>query len=325
MKIKKIAFFLFSLLAGALGGAAAISIYQPRRNNDKLREARNPEIPSKVSEMDSTDHVHKDGKTPSIITRHEKGLMYVTGYMLAIRGYSIGLLECLDSNEVMESSWKKTWVMDNIQQIRALNATNGWQTSRVCLPPGDTLDGISGCEPRAVCRYSFSGDKLAALSKCTLTEPSPCRIRAASASDYAVWCSSFLRYRPTQCADESELSEDQLVRVFCNYVNQDSSNAMLLAVDLNTPELLGFALLSSFSNPDGSGQGVAYLKDLFVESGSQRRGIGKVIVSSASTWARSKGINELKWFCIKSNNKAMGFYDKIGATHHECDNWWHIN
>ena len=277
--------------------------------------------------MDPADHVHKDGKTPSIITLHEKILMYVTGYMLAIRGYSIGLLEVPESssNDLMDSSWKKALVLDNIQQIRALKETNGWQTSRVCLPPGDSLDGIPGCEPRAVCRYSFSGDKLAALPKCTPTETSPCRIRAACASDYAVWCSSFLRYRPTQCADESELSEDQLVRVFCNYVNQDSSNAMMLAFDLNTPELLGFALLSSFSNPDGSGQGVAYLKDLWVESESQRRGIGKMLVSSAATWAGSKGINELKWFCIKTNTSAMRFYDKIGATHHECDNWWHIN
>ena len=139
--------------------------------------------------------------------------LYVMDYYLALRGGSIGLLECVvpplpvlpagtdrrvlqARMEEQQSFWTRPLVVSGLPRIRALNIAHGWPASRVCLPSGESLADVPGCEPRAVFRYAMTREQLAAAAQVRRTDRAI--IREARAEDYAQWRASFRKYRPTQ-------------------------------------------------------------------------------------------------------------------------------
>jgi len=53
----------------------------------------------------------------------------------------------------------------------------------------------------------------------------------------------------------------------------------------------------------------AYLRDLFVETGRFRAGIGKALFSAAVQYARERGATELR---LVGDPNAVGFYERMG-------------
>ena len=255
-------------------------------------------------------------------------------YYLALRGASIGLLECAipplpalhqehTGGRKLQSEWTRPLVVSGLPRIRALNVAHGWQASRVCLPSGESLSDVPGCEPRAVFRYTMTREQLATVAQVGQTDRAI--IRKAHAGDYAPWRSSFRKYRPTQIPDAPDLLEDELEGAFSHFATHDWRRAgLLLACEEDSGELMGMAQLSMFENAAGRGPGWCYLKDLWVEPAARRRRVGRALVGAAAAWALERDATGLRWFCIKSNAAAVAFYERLGATR-DCDNCWHIN
>jgi GNAT superfamily N-acetyltransferase len=274
----------------------------------------------------------------------------VFDYFLSLRGASIGLLQFAmpphaqhtvlpagsglrvlqERREEQQWKWTRALVKAGIQQIRVLNVAHGWQASRVCLPAGESLADVPGCEPRAVFRYTMTKEQLAAAAKVERTDPPI--IREACAADYEQWRSSFLKYGPTQIPDWPSLREDELQTAFSHYATHDKRRSgLLLACEADSGELMGFAMLSMFENAAGTehasdspGPEWCYLKDLWVEEAARRRRVGGALVDASSAWALEREASGMRWFCIKSNDAGVAFYERLGATR-DCDNCWHIN
>ena len=276
--------------------------------------------------------------------------LYVFDYYLSLRGASIGLLQCAMTPQALHTvlptgsglrvlqerrgeqqwKWTRALVTAGIHRIRVLNVAHGWQASRVCLPAGESLADVPGCEPRAVFRYTMTKEQLAEAAKVGRTDPAI--IREACAADYEQWRASFLKYGPSQIADWPNLREDELQTAFSYYANHDKRRSgLLLACEEYSGELMGFAMLSMFENAastehalDTTGPEWCYLKDLWVEEAARRRRVGGALVDAAAAWALERGASGMRWFCIKSNDVGVAFYERLGATR-DCDNCWHIN
>ena len=77
---------------------------------------------------------------------------------------------------------------------------------------------------------------------------------------------------------------------------------------------LFFPIYSTFSGRPG-----LYLEDLFVDSEHRGRGIGKALLTHLESLARSRGYDRLEWSVLKWNQRAIDFYNSIGAV--ARDDW----
>ena len=76
---------------------------------------------------------------------------------------------------------------------------------------------------------------------------------------------------------------------------------------------VGFALFfESYSTWEGK-SGI-YLEDLYVEPEARQHGIGRLLLKKLAEHTVSRGYNRLEWSVLSDNQRAIQFYDAIGAT-----------
>jgi len=61
------------------------------------------------------------------------------------------------------------------------------------------------------------------------------------------------------------------------------------------------------------GQPGLYLEDLFVQPEFRGRGIGRALLAHLAKLARQRGCCKFEWVVLDWNDKAMGFYERLGA------------
>ncbi len=77
-------------------------------------------------------------------------------------------------------------------------------------------------------------------------------------------------------------------------------------------EPVGFALYyQTFATT--TGRPGLHLDDLYVRPQFQGSGIGKKILGHLATLARDRGCARFEWWALEWNEKAIGFYESIGA------------
>ncbi|GJN72794.1 N-acetyltransferase ats1 [Purpureocillium lilacinum] len=61
------------------------------------------------------------------------------------------------------------------------------------------------------------------------------------------------------------------------------------------------------------------LEEFYVVPRYRRRGYGKLLIEAMAREARKAGCVKMEWLCLKDNERALAFYDKLGAT--RKDDW----
>lgn len=83
-------------------------------------------------------------------------------------------------------------------------------------------------------------------------------------------------------------------------------------------EPVGFALyfltFSTFRGRPG-----LFLEDLFVEPAHRGKKIGTALLAALAEVARERGCIRLEWWVLKWNQRAIGFYKRLGAV--EVEEW----
>lgn len=69
-----------------------------------------------------------------------------------------------------------------------------------------------------------------------------------------------------------------------------------------------FYMLSTFS-----GRRVLYLEDIFVDEEYRKKGTGRLLMQELINEARARGCIKMEWKCLKWNENAVRFYEKLGA------------
>jgi len=90
----------------------------------------------------------------------------------------------------------------------------------------------------------------------------------------------------------------------------------LLAFVGNEPA--GFALYS-YSFASFLGKPGIYIEDFFVEQAHRNRGIGKILLLHLARLGRARGCGRLEWSVLNWNERAMEFYQSLGAV--PMDEW----
>jgi len=68
-----------------------------------------------------------------------------------------------------------------------------------------------------------------------------------------------------------------------------------------------------------SGHPAIYIEDLFVDPDHRGAGVGRALIEYLGDLGRKRGCDKLQWSVLKWNHKAIGFYERIGAT--IVDDW----
>ncbi|MFK7958352.1 MAG: N-acetyltransferase family protein [Lysobacterales bacterium] len=64
------------------------------------------------------------------------------------------------------------------------------------------------------------------------------------------------------------------------------------------------------------------LKELFVTREARGAGVGEALMDAVCCEARKLGCKRLRWLVMRSNQRAKGFYSRLGATEDaKWDNW----
>jgi len=83
-------------------------------------------------------------------------------------------------------------------------------------------------------------------------------------------------------------------------------------------EPAGFALYS-YSFSSFLGKPGIYVEDLYVEQGYRNKGIGKALLVHLAKLGRQRGCGRLEWTVLNWNERAMEFYQDLGAV--PMDEW----
>lgn len=78
------------------------------------------------------------------------------------------------------------------------------------------------------------------------------------------------------------------------------------------PELVGYALYF-YSYSSFLGKPTLYLEDLFVLESHRRRGVGFSLFRRCVEEAKAKRCGRMEWSVLTWNEKALKFYEKLGA------------
>jgi ribosomal protein S18 acetylase RimI-like enzyme len=89
-----------------------------------------------------------------------------------------------------------------------------------------------------------------------------------------------------------------------------SAEAVIALLGDNPAGFASFALVY----PGPEGRGTLFMKDLFVSAAVRSRAIGAGLLRHLAQLAAERGCARLDWTAERGNARALGFYDRIGAT-----------
>jgi GNAT superfamily N-acetyltransferase len=75
---------------------------------------------------------------------------------------------------------------------------------------------------------------------------------------------------------------------------------------------VGFALFFSSYSTFLTRSGI-YLEDIYVRPGARGRGAGRALLAAVAKVAVERGAGRLEWAVLDWNEKAIGFYEHVGA------------
>ena len=140
------------------------------------------------------------------------------------------------------------------------------------------------------------------------------RVRHARQSDARPWAELRHALWPDQLLEELGTEADAFLRG-----NEPRLQAVLLAEDLSSGRLVGFAELSLRPYAeDCRTSPVAFLEGWYVVPNARRRGVGRALVAAAEEWGRAQGCREFASDTQYDNitsaaaHQALGF-DDAGA------------
>lgn len=84
-------------------------------------------------------------------------------------------------------------------------------------------------------------------------------------------------------------------------------------------EIIGIMLFYFFKVSTFTGKKVMYVEDVYIVPQERGNGIGTLFFEKARTIAGERNCSRLEWKCLAWNEKAVSFYNKIGA---ESDDEW---
>ena len=87
-------------------------------------------------------------------------------------------------------------------------------------------------------------------------------------------------------------------------------------------QAVGFALYTSNFSSFAGRPGI-YIEDLFVENEHRGRGVGKALLVHMARLGRERGCARLEWSALNWNERAMEFYQDLGAV--AMDEWTTFN
>jgi aminoglycoside 6'-N-acetyltransferase I len=80
-------------------------------------------------------------------------------------------------------------------------------------------------------------------------------------------------------------------------------------------QICGFIEASIRTNAEGcTTTPVGYIEGIFVQPASRRWGVGRLLVSAAEGWVRSRGCSEFASDCHAHNEASIEFHRRLGFT-----------
>jgi GNAT superfamily N-acetyltransferase len=139
-------------------------------------------------------------------------------------------------------------------------------------------------------------------------------IRAASEADVSLIL-SFIRKLAEygDISDEVFATEDDIRSAL---FGQHPVAAAVIASVGNEPA--GFALYS-YTFSSFLGRPGMFIEDLYVENAHRSRGVGKALLVHLAKLARERSCGRLEWAVLNWNERAMEFYQELGAE--PMDEW----
>jgi GNAT superfamily N-acetyltransferase len=89
-----------------------------------------------------------------------------------------------------------------------------------------------------------------------------------------------------------------------------SAQAVIALADGTPAGFASFALVY----PGPEGRGTLFMKDLFVSAAMRSRAVGSALVRYLAQLATELDCARLDWTAERGNERALAFYDRIGAT-----------
>ena len=119
-------------------------------------------------------------------------------------------------------------------------------------------------------------------------------------------------------SEETPVSrEDVRSNLLDNLLAPDSAVRLVVA-SADDGAVLGFAAIALFHSlvdPAPLRRGQLLLKELYVRSGQQRRGVGKALMSWVASHALERGYARIDWNVSAHNRQGLAFYRSLGAMH----------
>lgn len=95
---------------------------------------------------------------------------------------------------------------------------------------------------------------------------------------------------------------------------------IFVAEDLDSRRLVGYALYY-YSYSSFLARPTLYLEDIFVMESHRKRGIGRGLFLRCVGEARRTGCSRMEWAVLTWNQKAIEFYEKLGAK--RLNDWYY--
>ena len=94
--------------------------------------------------------------------------------------------------------------------------------------------------------------------------------------------------------------------------------AWALLIESPAGELAGHAICN-YDYSTWRAEGGVFLDDLFVLPQYRRSGYARMLIEALAVEARRVGCTKLEWNCYRNNERALRFYEGLGAV--RMDNW----
>ncbi len=93
-------------------------------------------------------------------------------------------------------------------------------------------------------------------------------------------------------------------------IEQHGKMTMIFVAEDEQGDRLGFATVSHSTHFTGEGQ--AYIGELATSEAAEGRGVGKALARACEQWAREQGYRILTLATGAANERALGFYRRMG-------------
>jgi GNAT superfamily N-acetyltransferase len=210
--------------------------------------------------------------------------------------------------------WSKKYHLANVLIIGDVHVVAGTIVREGIAASGDLPGAVAGKERSAVASLAGICDNRSMRTEETATgkagvEKSSLQIRPATEADVPLVL-AFIRKLAEygDIADEVFATEQDVREALCG--PRPVAEAILAFAG---GEPVGFALYS-YSFSSFLGRPGMFIEDLYVETQHRGAGVGKALLVHLAQVARQRSCGRLEWSVLNWNERAMEFYQDLGAV-----------